>query len=108
MIVVADREHHRLQYFTLDGKLDHLVTNEKSHENDDDGKLRRPCHFSQRGSEMLIPDLRGRVTILDKDNNVVAQLGDNPNVGQRANNGVPKDQTVPGAFLLPARRDVGP
>ena len=25
MLVVADREHHRLQYFTLEGKLDHLV-----------------------------------------------------------------------------------
>lgn len=102
LLVVADREHHRLQYFTLDGKLDHLVTNDKPEQNkDDSGKLRRPCHFSQRGSEMLIPDLRGRVTILDKDNNVIVQLGDNPNVGQRANNGVKKQDLVPGAFCCP-------
>jgi hypothetical protein len=102
MILVADREHHRLQYFTLDGKLDHLVTNANPQQDQDDsGKLRRPCQFTQRGTEMLIPDLRGRVTIFDKDDNVIVQLGDNPNVGQRANNGVPKAQTVDGAFCCP-------
>ena len=109
MIVVADREHHRLQYFTIEGKLDHLVTNERPEQDKDDtGKFRRPCHFSQRGSEMLIPDLKGRVTVLDKDNNVIVQLGDNPNPHQRANNGVKAADLVPGAFLLPARRHVGP
>jgi hypothetical protein len=102
MILVADREHHRLQYFTLDGKLDHLVTNANPEQDkDDSGKLRRPCQFTQRGTEMLIPDLRGRVTILDKDDNVIVQLGDNPNVSQRANNGVPKAATVDGAFCCP-------
>jgi hypothetical protein len=102
MLLVADREHHRLQYFTLNGKLDHLVTNDNLEQNkDDSGKFRRPCQFSQRGSEILIPDLRGRVTILDKDNNAIVQLGDNPNVSQRANNGVKKDATVPGAFCCP-------
>ncbi len=102
LIVVADREHHRLQYFTMDGKLDHLVTNDKPEENGNDtGKFRRPCHFSLRGTELLIPDLKGRVTVLDKDNNVIVQLGDNPNAGQRANNGVKKEDTVPGAFCCP-------
>ncbi len=48
-----------------------------------------------------MPDLRGRVTVLDKDNNVIVQLGDNPNVGQRAVNGVKKDALVPGAFCCP-------
>ncbi len=42
---------------------------------------------------MLIPDLRGRVTILDKDNKLIVHLGDNPNVSQRANNGVKKEDT---------------
>ena len=65
------------------------------------GKLRRPCHFSQRGTESWSPDLRGRVTILDKDNKVVAQLGDNPNVSQRANNGVKLADTTPGHFCCP-------
>jgi hypothetical protein len=102
LIVVADREHHRLQYFTLDGKLDHLVKNDTPEQDKDDtGKFRRPCHFNIRGTEMVVPDLRGRVTVLDKDNNVLAQLGDNPNAGQRANNGVKKEALVPGAFCCP-------
>jgi hypothetical protein len=104
MIVVADRAHYRLQYFTLDGKLDHLVTNTNPKTDNSysgDGKLRFPCHFSQRGGEMLIPELAGRVTILDKDNNVIVHLGDNPNVRQRANNGVPKAQLFAGAFCCP-------
>ncbi len=100
LIVVADREHHRLQYFTLDGKLDHLVTNDPSAAGDD-GKFRRPCHFSLRGEELLVPDLRGRVTVLDKANNVIVQLGDNPNVSQRANNGVKRDDLTAGAFCCP-------
>jgi hypothetical protein len=102
ILVVADREHHRLQYFTLDGKLDHLVVNDNAEETKNDaGRLRRPCHFNQRGSELVIPDLRGRVTILDKDNNAVAQLGDNPNASQRANNGVKQADTTPGHFCCP-------
>lgn len=102
ILVVADRAHHRLQYFKFDGKLDHLVTNATPQQDkDDSGKLRLPCQFSQRGTELLIPDLRGRVTILDKHDNVIVHLGDNPNVRQRANNGVPKSQTVDGAFCCP-------
>ena len=102
MIVVADRGHHRLQYFTLDGKLDHLVTNDTPAQNEDDtGRLRLPCHFSVRNGLLLIPDLRGRVTILDRDNQVVAHLGDNPNAAQRANNGVPAADLTPGHFCCP-------
>jgi hypothetical protein len=102
MIVVADRAHHRLQYFTLDGKLDHLVKNDDpARDKDDTGKFRLPCHFSQRGTEMLVPDLRGRVTVLDKDNNVIIQLGDNPKPDQRANHGVPQSALVDGVFCCP-------
>ena len=101
-LVVADREHHRLQYFTFDGKLDHLVVNKSAQETQTDtGRLRRPCHFNQRGSELVVPDLRGRVTILDKENNAIAQLGDNPNVSQRANNGTKQADTTPGHFCCP-------
>src|SRR5205085_989592 len=51
VICVADRANVRLQYFTLDGKHIGFVTDE----------LRHPCHFDQRGTELLIPDLHGRV-----------------------------------------------
>jgi DNA-binding beta-propeller fold protein YncE len=90
-IVVADRANVRLQYFTLDGKYLSLVTDE----------LRHPCHFDQRGDELLIPDLLGRVTIFDKNNKLVIHLGDNPDIKKRANNQVPRDHRVAGQFCSP-------
>lgn len=90
-IVVADRTNVRLQWFTLDGK--HVKT--VGHD------LRAPCHFDQRGDDLLIPDLLGRVTIFGQDDRAVVHLGDNPNESQRANNGVPREQLVPGVFCTP-------
>ena len=91
MIVVADRSNVRLQWFTLDGKLINIV----------DKELRHPCHFSQRGTDLLIPDLKGRVTIFDKNNELITHLGDNPNQRQWANNGVKPEDLKPGVFCTP-------
>jgi hypothetical protein len=90
-ILVADRSNHRLQWFTMDGKFIKIVTDE----------LRDPCHFDQQGTDILIPDLNGRVTIFDKDNKLITHLGDNPDVSKRRNHGVPKDQLTPGDFCTP-------
>jgi hypothetical protein len=35
-----------------------------------------PCHFSERKGVMLTPELDARVSLLDKNNQVVARLGD--------------------------------
>lgn len=91
MIVVADRGNDRLQWFTLDGKLIKIVNDE----------LRAPCHFSQRGSDLLIPDLKGRVTIFDGNNQLITHLGDNPDQKQWANNGVKPEELKPGVFCTP-------
>jgi hypothetical protein len=64
-IVVADRANARMQWFTLDGK--HLETL--------DGFL-LPANVDTFGELMLIPDLQARITLLDGQNQVVAQLGD--------------------------------
>lgn len=90
-ILVADRGNVRLQWFTMDGK--HIKT--VAHD------LRNPCQFSERNGDLLIPDLKGRITIFDKDNNLVEHLGDNPNEKQRANHGVKKDDLKPGIFYTP-------
>jgi hypothetical protein len=37
-----------------------------------------PAHFDIRGTELLVPDLHARVTILDKDNQVITHLGYDP------------------------------
>lgn len=90
-LVVADRANVRLQWFTLDGKFIKMVTDE----------LRHPCMFDQRGTDLLVPDLKGRVTLFDKENKLIAHLGDNPNQSQRANNGVPQNDLKPGIFCTP-------
>jgi hypothetical protein len=95
-IVVADRANNRLQYFTLDGKHISFVQGKN-----DDGIVRLPCHFDVRGTDMLIPDLRGRITILDKDNNAAAQLFDNPDPGRREKNGLPMTAWADGQFICP-------
>ena len=35
-----------------------------------------PADIDQQGDLLLVPDLHARITILDKDNDVIAQLGD--------------------------------
>lgn len=63
-VVVADRVNARLQWFTLDGK--HLETL---------GGFILPANVDTHGEVMLVPDLKSRVTLLDGDNKIIAQLG---------------------------------
>jgi hypothetical protein len=91
MILVADRSNVRLQWFTMDGKFIKMVRDE----------LRHPCHFDQQGTDILIPDLHGRVTIFDKDNKLVTHLGDNADPAKRGNHGVKPGELVPGQFVTP-------
>lgn len=64
-VVVADRANARLQWFTLDGQ----------HQSTLAGFL-LPANVDTFGDVMLVPDLVGRVTLLGKDNQVIAHLGD--------------------------------
>ncbi|MDZ4779448.1 MAG: twin-arginine translocation signal domain-containing protein [Planctomycetia bacterium] len=63
-IVVADRANARLQYFTLDGDFKEIVNG-----------VSFPAHFDLRGSELLIPDLHARLTIMNDKNEVIVHLG---------------------------------
>ncbi len=90
-LLVADRENHRLQRFDLQGEPLGVI----------EGMLRRPCKIQQRGEYLVVPDLAGRVTILDGDDSLVAHLGDNPDPARRANNGVSRDDWLDGEFLAP-------
>ena len=38
--------------------------------------FRLPCHFDERKGTVVIPDLHGRVTLIDKRNQVMEHLGD--------------------------------
>ena len=63
-LVVADRANARLQYFSLDGKFLSFVK-----------EVSFPAHFDIRGDVLLVPDLHARVSLFDKDNNVIVHLG---------------------------------
>lgn len=66
-LVVADRANARLQYFSLDGKHQGFVND-----------FLFPAHFDIRGDVLLVPDLYARITLLDRDNKVLAHLGEDP------------------------------
>lgn len=63
-IVVTDRAHNTLQYFTMDGK--YIETLEG---------YGLPANIDIYENLMLVPELKARVTLLDEKNNVVARLG---------------------------------
>jgi hypothetical protein len=66
-LLVADRANKRLQWFTLEGK--HLKTL--------DGFI-LPANIDIQKDVLLVPDLSARVTLLDKDNQVITHLGEDP------------------------------
>ena len=91
VLVVADRRNNRLQRFTLDGAHIDFVQG-----------FRLPCHFDERKGTVVIPDLHGRVTLIDKRNQVIEHLGDsnapdwnNPLRTQ------PRTAFIPGQFICP-------
>lgn len=94
-LVVADRANMRLQWFDMDGK--HLRTQ--------DGFL-FPAAIDSQGDLLLVPDLHARITILDRDNKPVAQLGDDPEwrakvlAGNNAMRGK-RPEWRPGLFVHP-------
>ncbi len=89
LLVVADRSNARLQYFTLAGEHVKFVKDE----------LRAPCHFHVRGTDLLIPDLKSRVTIFDKDNKLIIHLGDGGDfAGIREKE---RSAFTPGKFVAP-------
>jgi hypothetical protein len=54
-----------------------------------------------QGEFALVADLAGRITILNAKNEVLTHIGDNPNEGLRAQNGVPREQWRDGCFTAP-------
>ncbi|PYR91946.1 MAG: hypothetical protein DMF84_15295 [Acidobacteria bacterium] len=91
VLVVADRRNNRLQRFTLDGRHVDFVAG-----------FRLPCHFDERQGMVVVPDLHGRVTLLDRNNAIVAHLGDsNAPTWNNPLRTKPRDQFIPGQFICP-------
>lgn len=93
LLLIADRQSHRLQHFTLDGTPVKVW----------DQELRLPCLASVANGDgdVVIPDLKGRVTIFDKQMQLVTHLGDNSNPDLRGDYNVPKEKWKDGEFTAP-------
>jgi hypothetical protein len=91
VLVVADRRNNRLQRFTMDGAHIDFVSG-----------FRLPCHFDEQKGIVVVPDLHGRVTLIDEDNHVIEHLGDsNAPVWNNPLRSQPRDAFIPGQFICP-------
>jgi len=91
LLLVCNRNNNRVEYWDLDGNFVKVIQKD----------LRMPAAVHIRGDYAVFPELQGRVTVLDKDGKIVAQLGDNPNEKQRANFGLSPDQWKDGICNSP-------
>jgi DNA-binding beta-propeller fold protein YncE len=91
LLLVCNRNNNRVEYWDLDGNFVRIIQKD----------LRQPAAVYIRGNYAVFPELQGRVTVLDKAGNIVAQVGDNPVPAQRANYGLPPDQWKDGICNSP-------
>lgn len=91
LVIAVDRANGRLIHYTLDGKYVAVIAK----------GLPMPCKAYSRGEDVLIPNLGGGVTILGKDNAVVAEFGANSNPKFRGNFGVDPKDWKDGEFTAP-------
>ena len=91
LLLVCNRNNNRVEYWDLDGNFVKVIQK----------NLRMPAAAHIRGDYAVIPELQGRVTVLDKQGNIAAQVGDNPNEKQRANFALPPDQWKDGICNSP-------
>ncbi len=90
-LLICDRNHEpkgRLVHYTLDGEfIEEVVTG-----------LGMPTSASVQGDYVSVPDLHGRLVILDKSNTIIAVLGHNADPATRVNYNVPQEQWIEGVF----------
>lgn len=90
-LLICDRNHQpkgRLVHYSLDGEfIEEVVTG-----------LGMPTSAAIQGDYVSVPDLHGRVVILDKTNTIIAVLGNNPDRAKGGTNGIPQDQWIEGIF----------
>lgn len=90
-LLICDRNHEpkgRLLHYSLEGEfIEEVITG-----------LGMPTSVSIQGDYVSVPDLHGRLVILDKSNTIMAVLGHNPDPQTRVNFNVPQEQWIEGIF----------
>jgi hypothetical protein len=90
-LLICDRNHQpngRLLHYDLDGNfMAEVVTG-----------LLMPTSAQVQGDYVSVPDLQGRLWIIDKGNTIATVLGYNADLAKRGNYNVPQDQWIEGVF----------
>ena len=90
-LLICDRNHEpkgRLLHYDLNGEfIAEVITG-----------LGMPASVAVQGDYVSVPDLHGRLVILDKSNTIMAVLGHNPDPATRVNFNVPQEQWIEGVF----------
>lgn len=90
-LLICDRNHEpkgRLLHYDLEGNyIDEVITG-----------LGMPTSAAVQGDYVSVPDLHGRVVILDKTNTIMAVLGHNPDRAKGGSYNIPQDQWIEGIF----------
>lgn len=91
ILTVADRANNRIQRFTLDGRHIDFIAG-----------TNLPCHFGFfKNGDVVVPDLGARVTLFDKNNQVITQLGDDSATKWKDTRTLTRDHFTPGKFVCP-------
>jgi hypothetical protein len=90
-LLVTDRRHRRLVAMDLDGKILSVFGE----------GMRLPSAFAIHGDELAVAELEGRVTILDKDGQVITHIGQNDNAAEVHVNTTPPSVWKEGLFYEP-------
>jgi len=90
-LLICDRNHQpkgRLLHYDLDGNfIEEVVTG-----------LGMPTSVAIHGDYVSVPDLQGRLVILDKSNTIIAVLGHNPDPKKGGSFNVPQKEWVEGVY----------
>ena len=91
VLIVADRTNKRIQRFTLEGEHIDFI----------EGVL-APCHFNfARNGDVVVPDLFARVSLFDRNNQVILHLGDDSQSPYMETRKLTRDHFKPGKFVCP-------
>lgn len=92
-LYIADRSNRRVQVYDAEGKFKRVFGSDI---------LTSPCCFITVGDQMVVPELRARVTVLDAEDNLVCYLGENESVCDISGwPNHPKELIHPGKFNSP-------
>jgi hypothetical protein len=98
-LLICDRNHQpkgRLLHYSLDGEfIEEVVTG-----------LGMPTSAAVQGDYVSVPDLHGRLVILDKSNTIMAVLGHNPDPERRANFNIPQEQWILRKMAIVVRAEI--